>query len=291
MTITENAKAFYKKGNATTASSLLDHFLGEYNTRYYMHQGHVTYMLTNGFAWSKPAHPEGFTAFALFPRNSSNPSSSSEFNQQAFRQLAGAQLETSDIVLLTNKKYHFAKCAYDVQFTIKAMAQIACFFGGKDCVLASELFHFVDHVKINWETYDDLIVQQPLLGNMILSAIDQAVQVYLKVLMSSPAESLNAMALTSIVTSFRTHQADIEQRRFLMTLPSSIAQYLNDKKRPLDSSSSNASKSNTPPSSNPSGKQQDPKKPKTSPFINRLKYPEWRIPVGKSFHECLGGKV
>jgi hypothetical protein len=90
MMITENAKAFYKNGNSSTAFSLLDHFLGEYDTRYYMHQGRVTYMLTNGFAWSKKAHPEGFTAFALFPRDSSNPSSSSEFNQQAYRQLASA---------------------------------------------------------------------------------------------------------------------------------------------------------------------------------------------------------
>jgi hypothetical protein len=86
------------------------------------------------------------------------------------------------------------------------------------------------------------------------------------------------------VTSFRTHQADIEQRRFLMTLPTFIAQYMSaDKKRdrPPDART---------PSTPSSDRNQDPKKAKIDPYVSKLKYDEWRLPRNKTFHEAFGGK-
>jgi hypothetical protein len=65
-----------------------------------------------------------------------------DFNQQAFLQLAGAQLITNGIIMLTNKKYNVANSAYEVQCTNHTLAFIAGVFGGKDCVLAKELMHF-----------------------------------------------------------------------------------------------------------------------------------------------------
>jgi hypothetical protein len=144
----------------------------------------------------------------------------------------GAQLEASDIQMFTNKKYYCVESAYDVQCMIETMSYTAGFFGGMDCVLAKELMGFQAHISThNWKTYNDLIIQQPTLGNMILSAINQGIQVYLKALMESTDDSLNPHAHTSLVTSFCTHQADMEQRHFLMTLPTFIAQYMSEDKK------------------------------------------------------------
>jgi hypothetical protein len=58
-----NAKAFYKRANPTNAASLLEHFLQAKKQHFYLHQGHVTLMLTFSLDWMKSAHPEGFTCF------------------------------------------------------------------------------------------------------------------------------------------------------------------------------------------------------------------------------------
>jgi hypothetical protein len=106
--------------------------------RFYLHQGHVTLVLTSGLSWMKAAHLKGFTCFGFLPRKASSSAYRSDFNQQAFRQLSEAQLETSNIVMLTNKKCNFVKSAFDVEYVLEALAYTAGSFGGEDCILAKE---------------------------------------------------------------------------------------------------------------------------------------------------------
>jgi hypothetical protein len=56
--------SFYKQANATNAASLLDQHLHQFHIWYFVHQGHITQIMTAGLLWTKKAKPEDFTNFA-----------------------------------------------------------------------------------------------------------------------------------------------------------------------------------------------------------------------------------
>jgi hypothetical protein len=86
------------------------------------------------------------------------------------------------------------------------------------------------------------------------------------------------------------HHSDIERRRFLTTLPSSIDQYINDHKRPHGPKK--VAKSALTPLTSPTApqQQQNSKKTKTNPFVNKMRqYNHWRLPTNNPFGAAFGG--